>query len=230
MSKVQWDQWVFSGDDVFDFLQGQLACDLHQLQKDHWMYSAWHNYQGRVQSTLWVGYQNDCWTLYVPSLVSERLYQANRSVFALSRIVVERHDIPWSVHVSSKKGAQVASEDIHHKNESMVHWLRHGWFVFCEDLFEKYTPHMLSLTSIDQAISFRKGCFVGQESIARTEHLGSVKRRAYLVAYEQGLSLDMCSGKWLLQDCDKQGHIGWFLMATKAEGVLKAIDGVHVCN
>jgi folate-binding protein YgfZ len=41
---------------------------------------------------------------------------------------------------------------------------------------EQYTPHMLNL-DLTGAVSFSKGCYTGQEVIARTEHLGSVKRR-----------------------------------------------------
>ena len=41
---------------------------------------------------------------------------------------------------------------------------------------EKYTPHMLNLDRLG-AVSFRKGCYTGQEVVARTEHLGSSKRR-----------------------------------------------------
>jgi tRNA-modifying protein YgfZ len=41
---------------------------------------------------------------------------------------------------------------------------------------EKYTPHMLNLDCLG-AISFRKGCYMGQEVVARTEHLGRSKRR-----------------------------------------------------
>jgi hypothetical protein len=41
---------------------------------------------------------------------------------------------------------------------------------------EKYTPHMLNLDCLG-AISFSKGCYTGQEVVARTEHLGRAKRR-----------------------------------------------------
>jgi tRNA-modifying protein YgfZ len=41
---------------------------------------------------------------------------------------------------------------------------------------EKYTPHMLNLDCLG-AISFNKGCYTGQEIVARTEHLGRSKRR-----------------------------------------------------
>ena len=41
---------------------------------------------------------------------------------------------------------------------------------------EKYTPHMLNLDRIG-AISFDKGCYTGQEIVARTQNLGHSKRR-----------------------------------------------------
>ncbi|NND65130.1 MAG: folate-binding protein YgfZ [Gammaproteobacteria bacterium] len=47
----------------------------------------------------------------------------------------------------------------------------------------KYTAHMLNLDKLN-AISFDKGCYVGQEVIARTEHLGKVKRRLRHANYD----------------------------------------------
>jgi len=41
---------------------------------------------------------------------------------------------------------------------------------------EQYTPHMLNL-DLTGAVSFSKGCYTGQEIVARTQHLGKVKRR-----------------------------------------------------
>ena len=46
---------------------------------------------------------------------------------------------------------------------------------------EKYTPHMLSL-DLAGAVSFEKGCYTGQEIVARTEHRGKSRRR--LARYE----------------------------------------------
>lgn len=44
------------------------------------------------------------------------------------------------------------------------------------DNVERYTPHMLNLDRTG-AVSFTKGCYTGQEVVARTEHRGRVKRR-----------------------------------------------------
>lgn len=46
---------------------------------------------------------------------------------------------------------------------------------------DQHLPQMINLDLLD-AVSFNKGCFVGQEIIARTHHLGRLKRRMYLLS------------------------------------------------
>jgi folate-binding protein YgfZ len=43
---------------------------------------------------------------------------------------------------------------------------------------EAFVPQMLNLDLID-GISFSKGCYTGQEIVARTQHLGRIKRRMF---------------------------------------------------
>lgn len=45
---------------------------------------------------------------------------------------------------------------------------------------EQFVPQMLNLDILN-GINFKKGCYTGQEIVARTHYLGSVKRRTYLV-------------------------------------------------
>lgn len=54
-----------------------------------------------------------------------------------------------------------------------------------EETSEKFTPHMLNLDLLG-AISFAKGCYTGQEVVARTEHLGKAKRRLIHYQLESG--------------------------------------------
>lgn len=51
-----------------------------------------------------------------------------------------------------------------------------------------FTPHMLNFHQRN-AISFSKGCFVGQEIIARTQHLGRLKRRLCQLSFEAGADI-----------------------------------------
>ncbi|MCM2312045.1 MAG: hypothetical protein NDI84_11635 [Steroidobacteraceae bacterium] len=43
---------------------------------------------------------------------------------------------------------------------------------------EAFVPQMLNLDRLD-GISFTKGCYTGQEIVARTQHLGRIKRRTF---------------------------------------------------
>jgi folate-binding protein YgfZ len=49
---------------------------------------------------------------------------------------------------------------------------------------KQYTPHMLNLDRLG-GIAFDKGCYPGQEIVARTENLGTVKRRVRRFRAEQ---------------------------------------------
>jgi folate-binding protein YgfZ len=44
---------------------------------------------------------------------------------------------------------------------------------------EEFVPQMVNLDLLD-AINFKKGCYTGQEIVARTHYLGKVKRRTHL--------------------------------------------------
>jgi folate-binding protein YgfZ len=59
--------------------------------------------------------------------------------------------------------------------------IRAGVVRISADNSEKYTPHMISL-DLAGAVSFDKGCYTGQEIVARTEHRGKSRRR--LARYE----------------------------------------------
>ena len=49
----------------------------------------------------------------------------------------------------------------------------------------EYIPHMLNLDRLD-GISFDKGCYPGQEIVARTQYLGRIKRRTYVLQLQAG--------------------------------------------
>ncbi len=48
---------------------------------------------------------------------------------------------------------------------------------------DKFVPQMINLDELN-AINFKKGCYVGQEVIARVKYLGKVKRRMYPATIE----------------------------------------------
>jgi tRNA-modifying protein YgfZ len=54
---------------------------------------------------------------------------------------------------------------------------------------DAFVAQMLNLDLVD-GISFAKGCYTGQEIIARTQHLGRIKRRMFRVALSGAASAD----------------------------------------
>ncbi len=61
-------------------------------------------------------------------------------------------------------------------------------------IFEAFVPQMLNYESVG-GVSFKKGCYPGQEVVARSQFRGTLKRRAYLVHSPHGLLGDMHVGQ-----------------------------------
>ena len=62
------------------------------------------------------------------------------------------------------------------------HWLtvQSGVAMISQPIFEAFVPQMLNYESVG-GVSFKKGCYPGQEIVARSQYRGTLKRRAYLV-------------------------------------------------
>ncbi len=61
-------------------------------------------------------------------------------------------------------------------------WLevQSGIAMVTQPVFEAFVPQMLNYESVG-GVSFKKGCYPGQEVVARSQFRGTLKRRAYLV-------------------------------------------------
>lgn len=66
--------------------------------------------------------------------------------------------------------------------------IRAGIAEILENTSEKYTPHMLNLDLLG-AVSFDKGCYTGQEVVARTENFGKSKRRVMRYRSDDALTV-----------------------------------------
>ena len=67
-------------------------------------------------------------------------------------------------------------------NESVWAWLevRSAVATLTQPVFEAFVPQMLNYESVG-GVNFKKGCYPGQEVVARSQFRGTLKRRAYLV-------------------------------------------------
>ena len=69
-------------------------------------------------------------------------------------------------------------------------WLevQSGIAMVTQPIFEAFVPQMLNYESVD-GVNFKKGCYPGQEIVARSQFRGPLKRRAYLVHSEAALGV-----------------------------------------
>ncbi|MDO9357816.1 MAG: folate-binding protein [Polaromonas sp.] len=67
-----------------------------------------------------------------------------------------------------------------------------GIAMITQPIFEAFVPQMLNYESVG-GVSFKKGCYPGQEIVARSQFRGTLKRRAYLahVAAEPAVGQDV---------------------------------------
>lgn len=68
---------------------------------------------------------------------------------------------------------------------TLWHWLnvQSGIAMITQPIFEAFVPQMLNYESVG-GVNFKKGCYPGQEIVARSQYRGILKRRAYLVHSE----------------------------------------------
>jgi folate-binding protein YgfZ len=103
------------------------------------------------------------------------------------------HEIAW-VRVGRDLVYAIGTHDAIHATcaalgesppgEAELAAIRAGLPIVDRGLLERYTPHMLNLDRLG-GIAFDKGCYPGQEIVARTENLGAVKRRVRRLKAEQ---------------------------------------------
>ncbi len=80
-------------------------------------------------------------------------------------------------------------------------------------------PQMLNYESVE-AVNFKKGCYPGQEVVARSQFRGSLKRRAYLAHCEQALQI----GQTIYSTVEPEEPCG--LVATAAANPLGGFDAI----
>lgn len=78
-------------------------------------------------------------------------------------------------------------------------------------IVEAFVPQMLNLQLIN-AVNFKKGCYPGQEIVARTKYLGKLKKRLYLAEIKTKNPIE--TGTDLYESGENQQSVGKIVSAT----------------
>lgn len=83
---------------------------------------------------------------------------------------------------------------------------------------EAFVPQMLNYESVG-GVSFKKGCYPGQEVVARSQFRGTLKRRTFRVACEQPLAV----GQEVFHSSDSEQACGTVVAAAQHHGQTQAL-------
>ena len=157
------------GADVLPFLQGQLTNDLRQLADGQRTLAAWCNPKGRVICLFRVGRNGEEFALALPAELADPV---------LKRLAMFR--FRSKVEFAASAGAAILLADEDPASFDLPAWQQANLINGIPEIgvaqSEQYTPHMLNLDRL-HALSFDKGCYTGQEVVARTHYRGASKRR-----------------------------------------------------
>jgi folate-binding protein YgfZ len=196
-----------TGPDAKAFLQGQLSFDLDQLTAQRMELAGCNSAQGRVQAVLWLIERRDAILLIVPYALLDATLSRLRKYVLRSKVKLETTDrfaVHAAPDVSLEGAAQNHREV---GDRSYVRWPGLAGRTLCiapvsdgDDVqiavsqhwhradiegglpqvypqtHEAFVAQMLNLDVLG-GISFEKGCYTGQEIIARTHFRGAIKRR-----------------------------------------------------
>jgi folate-binding protein YgfZ len=218
-----------SGVDAIKFLQGQITCDLDQLQDDTAMAGAYCTPQGRMVCDFRIlPADEECYLLQMHGSICDPSISVFGKYIVFSRAEIANVSADWQQfavwgeNAARELGAESTSVN-QLWSESGCLWLRTEGILprfevcvpaaqandFAEKLadrfqlleecdwqlqeidagighveaetIESFLPQMLNYQVTDR-VSFTKGCYTGQEVVARMHYRGKLKRAMYLAS------------------------------------------------
>ena len=184
-----------SGIDTKKFLQGLTTADLDKLSPENdLLYTAFANLKGRIISLCFVKYIDDNKLLLsvddsvVDGLVSwlkkygifsKVSFSVNEeySLFYTKKGLLNHYILATNALQSDMSFAEVQTQNIINK------------LAFIDaDNFEKFLPAELELDNLDNVVCYTKGCYLGQEIIARMHYKAKLKKELAVVKSDSAIT------------------------------------------
>ena len=196
-----------SGSDAESFLQAQLSNNISELDNSSIQLNAYCQHQGKILALFWVMRSNDDFLLSFPIDLLEIIKSRLQMFVIMSDVTIvdvsddyQQIGVIDEFHSNSYTINDKLSLIITHPNELEKFSIssKDIWDKACIDSMlpeiflltsEKMVPQMLNLDIDEIGVNFSKGCFPGQEVVARLHYLGVAKRR--LFAFESDSEINV---------------------------------------
>ena len=182
----------FEGPDAAKFLQGYLTCNTLQMDTD-WHFTALTNIKGRAVCTGWLLSREGG----LDFVLHEQLAQvaadflAPYQRFSRTKAVIEdsfpvlslAEEINWvrpttdAISTHAENPSVGSAGDIAGWEDQLI---EQGVVLLQGETSALFLPQALGMTRL-AAVDFNKGCYLGQEVIARAQHRGALKRQLGII-------------------------------------------------
>ena len=198
------------------FLQGQLSNDMRRLEANRSVFAAFSSPQGRVLALMHLMAHSGGIVAILPRDLVAPTLDALRKYVLRSKLHIEdggesliiagAYGTPppdgigvypvnrdarrfWAIGTADSVSERVPAGALRHTDLFQQEWrladIRSGLPQIYLPTRGAFVAQMLNLDLLD-GISFSKGCYTGQEIIARAQHLGRIKRRLYRLRLPPG--------------------------------------------
>ncbi|MCW9698983.1 CAF17-like 4Fe-4S cluster assembly/insertion protein YgfZ [Avibacterium sp. 20-129] len=186
------------------FLQGQLTCDVNGLANGQSTLTAHCDPKGKMSSIFRLLRENaeQFYLIVRHSLLPSALDNLKKyAVF--SKVVFSEQDwqiigvldkakcgaisADFCVEIGQSERAILLNKHVQQIDftGSIAQWelaeMQAGYPILSPESQNEFIPQALNLQCIEQAISFQKGCYIGQETVARAKYRGINKRAMFLL-------------------------------------------------
>jgi len=194
-----------SGSDSELFLQNQLSNDINKLDSSSIQLNAYCQHQGKIIGLFWVMSYKGSFLISFPKDLLEIIKSRLQMFVIMSDVIIEnvsdnykqiglideKHSKAFFIKDNLSLLIDSSKEKIELKELDGNQWTKACIDSFLPEVFidtsEKFVPQMLNLDIGEVGVNFSKGCYPGQEVVARLHYLGSAKRR--LFAFESDLKM-----------------------------------------
>ena len=183
---------TLSGPNLRSFLQGYITCDLDDLHPGTAMPMAITEIKGRVVANGWVFEEQEKVCLLIHASVVDIVHQHLLPYMRFARCELSVEPSPFYITKNLDEDSSVFTiggekfsftNQQAHADDLDQFQIETGFALVTDATSGNFLPQMLNLTAFD-AVSFTKGCYLGQEVVARAQHRGQVKRRLRFASHE----------------------------------------------
>lgn len=172
-----------TGADAIDFAQAQFTVDVESLNPNLWTPAAWCDAKGRTLALLLLAIDVARVHLAVPDALADdvvrrlRMYQIGRKVTISDAAPIDpAHPNGWPLSFDATRSLLPGTPST---ESDWTAWLgqdiRHEIAWILPATAGRFLPQMLKLEELG-GLSYRKGCWPGQEVVARVRYRGRVTR------------------------------------------------------